>query len=45
MGARSVPPDLAASVVAGWLGAEFRENPRRAGKMAKLRAIEARYLG
>ena len=45
MGARSVSPELATRVVAAWLGAEFEENPRRAGKMAKLRAIEARYLG
>jgi ribose 5-phosphate isomerase B len=44
MGARSVAPDLAARVVAAWLGAEFEENPRRRTKMAKLRAIEERHL-
>jgi ribose 5-phosphate isomerase B len=44
MGSRAVGPEVATRVVAAWLGAEYQENPRRREKMAKLRAIEERYL-
>ena len=44
LGSRAIGPEVARRVVAAWLGAEFEENPRRREKMAKLRAIEERFL-
>jgi ribose 5-phosphate isomerase B len=44
LGARATSPEDALRVVAAWLAADFEENPRRREKMAKLRAIEARFL-
>ena len=44
MGSRSVGVELAKRVVAAWLVADFEETPRRRGKMAKLDAIERRFL-
>ena len=44
LAARSTRADLAERIVSAWLAADFDETPRRRGKMAKLRAIEDRYL-
>lgn len=44
MGSRVVGPKLAGEIVAAWLEAEFESSPRRLAKMAKIDAIENRFL-
>jgi ribose 5-phosphate isomerase B len=44
MGSRVVGAELATQIVAAWLKEDFESNPRRVAKMAKIDAIEKRYL-
>ena len=44
LGSRAVGQELAKRVVASFMAARFEETPRRRGKMAKLDAIERRFL-
>jgi ribose 5-phosphate isomerase B len=44
MGSRVVGEELAVQIVGAWLKEDFESNPRRASKMAKIDAVEKRFL-
>ena len=44
IGTHVVGEELAKEIVAAWIKADFEGNPRRIAKMAKISAIERRYL-